>query len=96
MIHRTTTTLLALLALAGAAAAPAQAGPRFVIRGAGFGHGVGMSQYGAYGYAKHGKDYRFILSHYYTGTQLSELSENPTDRVLLKTGSTSFRGANDA
>jgi stage II sporulation protein D len=29
-----------------------------------------MSQYGAYGYAQHGKGYRFILSHYYRGTQI--------------------------
>ena len=40
----------------------------WVVHGHGFGHGVGMSQYGAYGYAKHGKGYRFILAHYYTGT----------------------------
>ena len=30
------------------------AASRFTIRGAGFGHGVGMSQYGAYGFAEHG------------------------------------------
>ena len=38
-----------------------------MVKGHGFGHGVGMSQYGAYGYAKHGKGYRFILGHYYPG-----------------------------
>ena len=32
-----------------------------------------MSQYGAYGYAKHGKGYRFILGHYYTGTTIGTL-----------------------
>jgi stage II sporulation protein D len=92
-MQRTTPTLLALLALS----APAHAASKFVIRGAGFGHGVGMSQYGADGYAQHGKDYRFILGHYYTGTQVSPLVSSPTVRVLLQTGSrASFSGASAA
>lgn len=40
----------------------------FVTRG--YGHGVGMSQYGANGMAKEGYAYRDILSHYYPGTQI--------------------------
>ena len=36
----------------------------------GYGHGVGMSQYGANGMAKEGKDYVEILGHYYTGTKV--------------------------
>jgi stage II sporulation protein D len=36
----------------------------------GYGHGVGMSQYGANAMAKNGKSYREILSHYYSGTTL--------------------------
>ena len=36
----------------------------------GSGHGVGMSQYGADGMAKKGYNYREILSHYYSGTQV--------------------------
>src|ERR1700733_2187292 len=39
-----------------------------LIDGAGDGHGVGMSQEGAFGYAEHGWSYQAILSHYYTGT----------------------------
>lgn len=38
----------------------------------GYGHGVGMSQYGANAMAKEGKTYKEILSHYYPGTLLSE------------------------
>lgn len=38
----------------------------------GYGHGVGMSQYGANAMAKEGKTYKEILSHYYMGTTLSE------------------------
>ncbi len=36
----------------------------------GFGHGVGMSQYGAFGYAKRGWTYDQILKHYYTGVEI--------------------------
>ncbi len=49
----------------------------WVVHGRGFGHGVGMSAYGAYGYALHGKGYRFILGHYYTGTTHRARSPSP-------------------
>ena len=39
----------------------------FVFSGAGSGHGVGMSQYGAKGMAEKGYTYEEILKHYYTG-----------------------------
>jgi stage II sporulation protein D len=94
-MQRTTHILLAALA-ALVLAAEAGAASRFVIRGAGFGHGVGMSQYGTYGFAQHGKDHRFILAHYYRGTKLSDLGSNPTVRVLLQSGPTSFSGATNA
>ncbi|MBZ4687944.1 MAG: stage sporulation protein [Clostridia bacterium] len=38
----------------------------------GNGHGVGMCQYGANGFAKHGKNYIEILKHYYTGVEIKE------------------------
>ena len=41
-----------------------------VITGHGWGHGVGMSQWGAYGYALHGWDATRILIHYFPGTTL--------------------------
>jgi stage II sporulation protein D len=51
--------------------APAPAPIRtFVISGHGWGHGVGMSQYGALGYARAGVTYDKILLHFYPGTQL--------------------------
>jgi stage II sporulation protein D len=43
----------------------------FVLNGRGYGHGVGLSQCGALGYAKHGWNYRQILAHYYPGTTLT-------------------------
>jgi SpoIID/LytB domain protein len=77
----------------------AEAGVRWVVKGHGFGHGVGMSQYGAYGYAKHGKDYRFILRHYYSGTKIQRLAGPSRQvRVLLDVtgGDVGFSGAGSA
>src|SRR5437588_1282171 len=63
-------------------AAPAGSGPLFLVSGHGWGHGVGMSQYGAYGYAQHGASFQQILAHYYPGTTLGPAA--PTVfRVLL-------------
>lgn len=42
----------------------------FRFTGNGYGHGVGMSQWGAYALAKNGADYKAILAHYYPGTKL--------------------------
>ncbi|MBR5155567.1 MAG: SpoIID/LytB domain-containing protein [Clostridia bacterium] len=44
----------------------------FVFSGEGWGHGVGMSQYGAKGMAMAGFDYEEILTHYYTGTHIEK------------------------
>lgn len=44
----------------------------FVFSGEGWGHGVGMSQYGAKGMAEAGFGYEEILTHYYTGTHLEK------------------------
>ena len=55
-----------------------------------------MSQYGAYGYAEHGANYRWILAHYYQGTSLGVFAQSPVVRVLLAVGSASFRGASSA
>ena len=42
----------------------------FVVAGGGWGHGVGMSQWGAFGQAKAGRDYHQILATYYRGTEI--------------------------
>ena len=44
-----------------------------IIKTLGFGHGVGMSQYGAQGMAKDGYTYENILKHYYQNTEISKL-----------------------
>jgi len=43
---------------------------RLLVRGQGYGHGVGMSQWGAHGLAQRGADFRAILRHYYRGVRL--------------------------
>ncbi len=63
-------------------AAPAGSGALFLFSGRGWGHGVGMSQYGAYGYALHGSTFQQILAHYYPGTTLGPAAAS-TIRVLL-------------
>ena len=63
----------------------AGAGTVFVIDGRGWGHGVGMSQYGARGYAEAGWGYQRILRHYYRGTKLQVVRARPV-RVLLAEG----------
>ncbi len=82
------------LTIAAARTMPAAASGSvtWVVKGAGFGHGVGMGAYGAYGYGKHGADYRKILHHYYTGVGLRTLKRPPLVRVLLATrrGDVSF------
>ncbi|MDQ3677168.1 MAG: SpoIID/LytB domain-containing protein, partial [Actinomycetota bacterium] len=86
----------ACAAALAAATTPAHAASRLIIRGGGFGHGIGMSQYGTLGFAKHGKDHRFILGHYYRGTQLGKLDSSARVRVLVQsTTRISFSGAVD-
>ncbi len=92
-----TAGIAAVALLAGAGAAGANAASVFYIVGAGNGHGVGMSQYGAYGYALHGADYRSILAHYYQGTSLGSVDPNQIVRVLLEDSqSSSFSDATQA
>jgi stage II sporulation protein D len=55
------------------------------VSGHGWGHGLGLSQWGAYGYAKHGWTYDRILAHYYSGTTLGP-APVATVRVLLGQG----------
>jgi stage II sporulation protein D len=65
--------------------APAGSGALLVFNGHGWGHGVGLSQYGAYGYAQHGSTYAQILAHYYPGTTLGPAPASRI-RVLLADG----------
>ena len=46
---------------------------QIIIHTKGFGHGVGMSQYGAYGMAKNGSNYQEILKYYYQGVDIKKI-----------------------
>ena len=76
--------LAAAAVLAGTApAAPKPPQPVFVLAGGGWGHGVGMSQWGALGQAKAGRDYRAILGHYYRGTEIGQAPAGIVERVRV-------------
>ncbi len=84
-LKRTIYTTLVLLGLVAGLPAIAQARTLFVIEGFGWGHGVGLSQYGAYGLAQEGATYDRILATYYSGTDLTTVKSAPV-RVLLEPG----------
>ena len=44
-----------------------------VLRGGGYGHGIGMCQFGAIGRARAGQDYKTILTTYYPGTTVGRI-----------------------
>jgi stage II sporulation protein D len=54
-----------------------------VIRGSGYGHSLGMSQWGARGFAEQGWDYRAILTYFYTGVELVVWSGTPAPAAVL-------------
>ncbi|MEH7235246.1 stage II sporulation protein D [Bacillus sp. JJ1562] len=58
-------------------------GNNVVIKTKGYGHGVGMSQFGADGMAKDGKSYKEIVTHYYQGVEISS-TENFLNKLTVK------------
>jgi stage II sporulation protein D len=92
MLRLTRRLIVLATVLAGALvlAAPAQPALTFVLKGRGWGHGIGMSQYGAQGFAQHGRSYQRILRHYYPGTTFDTRSSTMM-RVLLAPGRSSVR-----
>jgi stage II sporulation protein D len=104
ILRRTTilALLAALLAVGGASARPLvftppalKGTPRFLISGHGWGHGVGMSQYGAQGYAQKGFTYDQILAHYYPGTELGSAPLNRIRVLLANTASVTVSSLGD-
>jgi SpoIID/LytB domain protein len=99
-IHRRTVLVLPLIAalvlsVLGPAVALADGGPiitpidpttETTFFGRGWGHGVGMSQYGARGRAVAGQTSAEILAHYYAGTTLGTKDPKTQVRVLVLTG----------
>jgi len=50
-----------------------KSGKALLLKGKGWGHGVGLCQYGAKGMALQGKSHLEILKHYYTGVEINSL-----------------------
>lgn len=63
---------------------PCGAPESFTLSGAGFGHGVGMSQYGALAMANAGMDAASIVTHYYQGTAVTPVQDDAAVRVNLE------------
>jgi stage II sporulation protein D len=85
-LHRIALSAVTLIALA--CASGASGSPVFVLHGHGWGHGVGMSQYGALGRANDGQGYKQILGFYYDGTNVGQTSQSKM-KVLLMSGRSS-------
>lgn len=87
---RRTRSLALFMAVSAAASAPAisaHAGDPFTFYGSGWGHGLGLSQWGAYGLAANGWSSTEILTHFYSGTKVAKIADQPGDlRVALATG----------
>jgi stage II sporulation protein D len=99
---RRTLALASLLLLVGVPAARARVGEAtpvgtatFVVTGHGWGHGVGLSQYGAYGYAQKGTGYAKIVGHYFPATTLGPAPVSRV-RVLLTSGVSTLKLGSDA
>lgn len=76
--------------VAARATSAALATPAFVLTGGGYGHGVGMSQWGAFAQAGAGRSYRDILGFYYRGTTIAPAALARV-RVLVASGRPSVR-----
>ena len=83
--NRAATTTTATTTTTTPKVAESSSASTLVISGHGWGHAIGMAQWGADGYAQHGWDYRSILAHYYQGTTVA-VGPSPTVRVLLVDG----------
>ena len=78
-------------ALGSATPAGAQTGPSsFTFNGSGWGHGVGMSQYGARGMASTGSTADQILAYYYSGAAVTTVAENSGHRALVAPAAPTF------
>ena len=83
----------ALPALEPQPALPVTVPASFTFSGSGFGHGVGMSQWGAYGMAKEGFSAAAILEHYFTGSTVAPIKDDVELNVSIdsRVSSESFR-----
>lgn len=80
-------TLSVLVAVAPTGRTPVRAASTFTFYGSGFGHGIGMSQWGAYGLAQMGWSHQRIVTHFYRGTKVERVDTLPSSiRIGLTSG----------
>ena len=82
-ISRLLSTSLAVAVISTSDPAVSSRSGSFTIRGAGWGHGWGMSQYGAYAAARKGLSWKQILASYYRGTQLRTVASGTKIKVWI-------------
>ncbi len=87
LVVAVTAALFPLTVAGGALASGGARADGFTFYGSGWGHGLGLSQWGAYGLAKDGWRHARILEHFYSGTSVEILPKPPGDiRVGLTSG----------
>src|SRR5712691_7146809 len=79
-------TLVVAVTAVVAAPSQARAAGSFTFFGSGWGHGLGLSQWGAYGLAKSGWTHNQILTHFYSGTKVAQAPVPKRIRVDLADG----------
>lgn len=91
-MRKALTFLLVVSVVALGPASVAHAADSFTFFGAGFGHGLGMSQWGAYGLAQQGWNPDKILAHYYSKTRVAQADSPPKNlRIGLAQGQSKLR-----
>ena len=91
-MRKALTLVLVMSVVALGPASAAEAADSFTFFGAGFGHGLGMSQWGAYGLAQQGWNTDKILTHYYSKTRVARASAPPKSlRIGLAQGTSKLR-----
>lgn len=85
--------LVASSALVAGAPAAGAAQPDLTFEGGGWGHGIGLSQYGARGFAANGWTAEQIVTHYYQGTSVSPTASPETVRIGLQHDVGALRGS---
>ncbi len=73
-----------------------RAGDQYVFEGRGFGHGVGLSQYGAHAMADEGNSYREILRFYYTGVEIKPVENVEFDPITAPVAKEPRAGQTDS
>lgn len=82
-MRRTALALLIISVIAVGIPAPSTGADDVVLSGSGWGHGVGLSQYGAKGMAATGASAGQILGHYYQGTSLGTVSSSTVKSFIV-------------